>query len=78
MLKSTLFRTGIYDDRILANTLEWISTNELCRLIKGDKTRIIPALKDLKDMGALESRTVGNLIEYRRVDRAIDHKQLMS
>ena len=74
-MKSTLIRTGIYDDRILANTAEWISTNELCTLIKGDKTRIIPALRDLKDMGHLETRTVGNLIEYRRVDRAIDNHQ---
>ena len=74
-MKSTLIRTGIYDDRILANTAEWISTNALCTLIKGDKTRIIPALRDLKDMGHLETRTVGNLIEYRRVDRAIDNHQ---
>ena len=74
-MKSSLIRTGIYDDRILANTAEWISTNALCTLIKGDKTRIIPALRDLKDMGHLETRTVGNLIEYRRVDRAIDNHQ---
>jgi len=74
-LKPSLIRTGIYDDRILANTAEWISTNALCTLIKGDKTRIIPALRDLKDMGHLETRTVGNLIEYRRVDRAIDNHQ---
>ena len=74
-MKPSLIRTGIYDDRILANTAEWISTNALCTLIKGDKTRIIPALRDLKDMGHLETRTVGNLIEYRRVDRAIDNYQ---
>ena len=74
-MKPSLIRTGIYDDRILANTAEWISTNALCTLIKGDKTRIIPALRDLKDMGHLETRTVGNLIEYRRVDRAIDNHQ---
>ena len=74
-MKPSLIRTGIYDDRILANTAEWISTNALCRLVKGDKTRIIPALRDLKDMGHLETRTVGNLIEYRRVDRAIDNHQ---
>ena len=74
-MKPSLIRTGIYDDRILANTAEWISTNALCTLIKGVKTRIIPALRDLKDMGHLETRTVGNLIEYRRVDRAIDNHQ---
>jgi hypothetical protein len=77
-LKSSLIRTGIYDDRILANTSEWISTNELCTLIKGDNTKIKGAngaLRDLKDMGQLETRTVGNLIEYRRIDQAIDNHQ---
>jgi len=77
-LKSSLIRTGIYDDRILANTAEWISTNELCTLIKGDNTKIKGAngaLRDLKDMGYLETRTVGNLIEYRRIDQAIDNHQ---
>ena len=77
-MKLSLIRTGIYDDRILANTAEWISTNQLCSLIKGDNTKIKGtngALRDLKDMGYLESRNVGNLIEWRRVDRAIDHHQ---
>ena len=63
--------TGIYDDRILSFTNEWISTNELCRLVKGDKAGIIPAIKALVALDFLESRQVGKKgIEYRRIDKA--------
>ena len=67
--------TEIYDDRIFANTTEWISTNDLCRLVKGDKSRIIPAIKHLLKMGHLETRTNGYIIEYRRIDKAQSDKQ---
>ena len=64
-----------YDDKILGLTAEWIGTNELSRRAKADKQGISKSARDLKDMGHLETRTVGNLIEYRRVDRAIDNHQ---
>ena len=67
--------TGIYDDRILGFTAEWISTNDLCKLVKGDKAGVIPAIKELVDMGYLEMRTNGYLKEYKRVDKAQDTKQ---
>jgi len=62
--------TEIYDDRILSNTRTWISTNDLCSLVKGDKSRIIPAIKHLFERDYLETRTNGYIIEYRRIDKA--------
>ena len=62
--------TGIYDDRILSFTNDWINTNDLCRHVKGDKARIIPAIKDLLDMGYLEMKTDGYVKRYKRVDKA--------
>ena len=62
--------TGIYDDRILSFTNDWINTNDLCRHVKGDKTRIIPAIKDLVDMGYLETKTDGYVKRYKRLDKA--------
>ena len=56
-------------------TAEWIRTNELARRAKADKQGMSNAARDLKDMGYLESRAVGNLIEYRRIDKAIDNYQ---
>jgi len=67
--------TGIYDDRILGFTAEWISTNDLCTAVKGDKSGIIPAIKELEDMGYLEMRTNGYLKEYKRVDKAQNRNQ---
>ena len=62
--------TGIYDDRILSFTNNWISTNDLCRLVKGDKSGTIPAIKDLLSRDYLESRPIDTKIEYRRIDKA--------
>jgi hypothetical protein len=67
--------TGIYDDRILGFTAEWVSTNDLCSQVKGDKAGVIPAIKELEDMGYLEMRTNGYLKEYKRIDKAQDSKQ---
>jgi len=70
--------TGIYDDRILAFTAEWISTNDLCRLIHGDNSKIKGdkgALRELVDSGYLETRTNGYIIEYRRIDKAVSNNQ---
>ncbi len=67
--------TGIYDDRILGFTAEWIATNDLCTLVKGDKAGVIRAIKELEDMGHLEMRTNGYIIEYKRIDKAQDSKQ---
>ena len=64
-----------YDDKILGLTAEWIGTNELSRRAKADKQGISKSARDLKDMGYLETRAVGNLIEYRRIDKAIDNYQ---
>jgi hypothetical protein len=72
--------TGIYDDRILSFTNEWISTNELCRLVKGDKAGTIPAIKDLLSRNYLESRTIDRKIEYKRIDKGqtqVDFDRLM-
>jgi len=62
--------TGIYDDRILSFTNNWISTNDLCRLVKGDKSGVIPAIKRLLSLNYLEMRTSDNKIEYKRIDKA--------
>ena len=67
--------TGIYDDRILGFTAEWITTNDLCRLVKGDKSGVIPAIKELEDMGYLEMKTNGHVKEYKRVDKAQNRNQ---
>jgi hypothetical protein len=72
--------TGIYDDRILSFTNEWISTNALCSKVKGDRTGIIPAIKSLMDRNYVEMRRMGNQILYRRIDKAqtqVDFDQLM-
>ena len=72
--------TGIYDDRILSFTNEWISTNDLCRLVKGDKAGTIPAIKDLLSRNYLESRTIDRKIEYKRIDKGqtqVDFDRLM-
>jgi len=61
--------TGTYDDRILAFTAEWITTNDLCRLVHGSKSGIIPAIKELLDLGYLETKTDGYIIQYRRMTR---------
>ncbi len=68
--------TEIYDDRILSNTTEWINTNPLCRLVKGNKSAIIPAIKELVKRGYLEPRSVGKKKkEYRRIDKAQSDEQ---
>ena len=70
--------TGIYDDRILGFTANWISTNDLCKLVKGDNAGIKGkkgALTELVDMGYLETRTNGYIIEYKRIDKGQDSKQ---
>ncbi len=64
-----------YDDRIFANTSTWISTNVLCRLVKGDKSHITIAIKHLLERGYLEKRTDGYIIEYRRIDKAQSNDQ---
>ena len=62
--------TGIYDDRILSFTNDWVGTNELCRLVKGDKPRVIKAVKDLIKLEYLEMKTDGYVKRYRRLDKA--------
>jgi len=59
--------TSKYDDLILEHTREWISTNALVGLIHGNKTLI---LKAIKSNPFLESRKIGNRIEYKRIDMA--------
>jgi len=59
--------TSKYDDLILKNTREWISTNDLVREIQGNKTLIVKAIKNNP---FLESRKKGNRIEYKRKDMA--------
>lgn len=70
--------TEIYDDRILSFTNNWISTNDLCSLVKGDKSRIIPAIKHLWSREYLETQTNGYIIEYRRIDKAQSNEQFAS
>ena len=65
--------TGIYDDRILSFTNDWINTNE--RLVKGDKARIIPACKELVELGYLDMKTDGYVKRYKRLDKAQSQKQ---
>jgi len=60
--------TTYYDDKILENTSEWIGTNALVLVVKGDKTGTIKAIHDLESMNYLESRKIGNSIQYRRKD----------
>jgi len=67
--------TGIYDDRILSFTNDWINTNDLCRLVKGDKARIIPACKELVELGYLDMKTDGYVKRYKRLDKAQSQKQ---
>ena len=67
--------TGIYDDRILSFTNEWINTNDLVRLVKGDKTKIIPACKELVELGHLDMKTDGYVKRYKRLDKAQSDKQ---
>ena len=63
--------TEIYDDRIYANTTQWINTNPLCRLINGNKSAIIPAIKELVKRGYLETQpNKFGKPEYRRIDKA--------
>ena len=61
--------TGIYDDRILNFTNNWVSTNDLCILVKGDKAGIITVIKLLLSRGDLETRTMDTKIEYKRIDK---------
>jgi hypothetical protein len=60
--------TTHYDDKILEHTSEWITTNALVRRVIGDKTGIIKGIKELKSLEYLESRKIGNTIQYRRKD----------
>ncbi len=62
--------TTHYDDKILENTSEWITTNDLARSVKGDKTGIIQSAKNLESIGYLESKKVGNTTQYKRNDIA--------
>lgn len=56
-----------YDDKILEFTPEWISTNDLIRKIRGNKTLI---LKSIKNNQFIDSRRKGNKIEYKRNDNS--------
>jgi hypothetical protein len=67
--------TGIYDDRILSFTNDWINTNDLVRRVKGDKTKIIPACKELVELGYLDMKTDGYVKRYKRLDKAQSQKQ---
>jgi len=67
--------TGIYDDRILGFTNEWIIKSDIHRLVKGDKSGVFKAINELLDMGYLEMRTDGYVQEYKRIDKAQDSKQ---
>lgn len=60
--------TTYYDDKILTYTSQWITTNGLVRCVRGNKTRIVKAIHDLESEGYLESRKVGNTIQYSRKD----------
>ena len=68
--------TGIYDDRILSFTNNWIGTNDLCRRVKGDKAQIILAIKALLAIGYLETRTMDTKIEYKRTDKEQNQEDL--
>ena len=57
-----------YEDRILANTSDWIHTNKLVWRVKGDKSGIVKAIHTLAEKGYLVSKKEGNMIFYRRVD----------
>ena len=67
--------TGIYDDRILSFTNEWINTNDLCKLVKGDRTKIIPACKELVELGYFDMKTDGYVKRYKILDKAQSQKQ---
>lgn len=56
------------EDRILANTSEWRHTNDIVRLVKGDKKFIIKALHDLLENKSLESKKESNKVFYKRKD----------
>jgi hypothetical protein len=67
--------TGIYDDRILSFTNDWINTNDLVRRVKGDRTKIIPACKELVELGYLDMKTDGYVKRYKRLDKAQSDKE---
>ena len=56
------------EDRILAITSEWRHTNDIVRLVRGDKKFIIKALHSLLENKALDSKKESNRVFYRRKD----------
>lgn len=61
-----------YEDRILANTVEWTHTNNIVRSAKGDKSGIVKAIHDLTEKGYLDSKKESNRVLYKRNDEASD------
>jgi hypothetical protein len=49
---------------------KWISKNDLCSLVTGDKSGIILEIKQLLSVGWLETRTSDTKIEYKGSDKA--------
>ncbi len=80
--------TSIYDNIILNETGEWISTNELIRRVekarlhdlhvKGSRKYILQAIHDLESANYLDSRHVKNRIEYERNDKADSELNFLS
>ena len=65
------------EDRILRITNEWRYTNDIVRLVKGDKSLIIKALHDLLDNKSLESKKESNRVFYKRKDDTETNTEFM-
>jgi len=57
-----------YEDKIFANTNEWIHHNELIRRVKGDKSGLSRTIRGLVENKSLDMRKEKNQKLYRRND----------
>ena len=58
------------EDRIFKVTGEWRHTNEIARLVGGDKTVVLKTLHSLTEIGYLQTKEEGNRDVYLRNDKA--------
>ena len=62
-----------YEDRIIANTGEWIHTNDLVRRVKGDKSGIVKTIHELTKNQSIGFKKEGNRIYYKRNDLSTNY-----
>lgn len=56
------------EDRILAYTTEWRHTNDIARIVGGDKSVVLKKLHSMFENKSLESKKEGRKILYKRKD----------